>query len=174
MPSIKPYRVPLRVCVLRVINWPQRPEFHIIDAICLSLVLVLSPKPSSNTAISREDGEESTTQQTTTTTNNHHHHRHGNNHSNSKAPFNGYTSEEYLDRLEPNGNIPANKSDLGYGKREYITYKYVYICTYILYCTDISIHILLHNVQRRDLSTRRPNRIGAQNPLLRQSCPTLH
>lgn len=24
-----------------------------------------------------------------------------------------------MDRLEPNGNIPANKSDLGYGKRKY-------------------------------------------------------
>lgn len=63
-------------------------------------------------AISREDGEEAN--------NVHHHHRgHGNNH-NSKVPFNGYNSEEYLDRLEPNGNIPANKSDLGYsGKRKY-------------------------------------------------------
>ncbi|KAJ6641370.1 hypothetical protein Bhyg_06309 [Pseudolycoriella hygida] len=58
-------------------------------------------------AISREDGEDS---------NHHNHHRgHGNNH-NSKVPFNGYNSEEYLDRLEPNGNIPVNKSDLGYGK----------------------------------------------------------
>lgn len=64
-------------------------------------------------AISREDGEDS----------NHHnivHHRggHANNHGN-KVPYNGYNSEEFLDRLEPNGNIPANKSDLGYGKREY-------------------------------------------------------
>ncbi len=62
-------------------------------------------------AISREDGEDS---------NHHNHHRgHGNNH-NSKVPFNGYNSEEYLDRLEPNGNIPVNKSDLGYSKRKYI------------------------------------------------------
>lgn len=62
------------------------------------------------TAISREDGEDS---------NHHNHHRgHGNNH-NSKVPFNGYNSEEYLDRLEPNGNIPVNKSDLGYSKRKY-------------------------------------------------------
>lgn len=44
--------------------------------------------------------------------------RSGNSHGN-KVPFNGYNSEEYLDRLEPNGNIPTNKSDLGYGKRKY-------------------------------------------------------
>lgn len=62
-------------------------------------------------AISREDGEDS---------NHHNHHRgHGNNH-NSKVPFNGYNSEEFLDRLEPNGNIPVNKSDLGYSKRKYL------------------------------------------------------
>lgn len=30
--------------------------------------------------------------------------------------YNGYTSEEYLDRLEPNGNIPSDKS--AYNKRE--------------------------------------------------------
>ena len=67
-------------------------------------------------AISREDGEDSTTNNVHH--HHHHHHRgHGNNH-NSKVPFNGYNSEEYLDRLEPNGNIPANKSDLGYGKRK--------------------------------------------------------
>lgn len=64
-------------------------------------------------AISREDTEDSNHH------NHHNHHRsgHGNTHGN-KAPFNGYNSEEYLDRLEPNGNIPANKSDLGYGKRK--------------------------------------------------------
>lgn len=32
----------------------------------------------------------------------------------TKLPFNGY-SDEFLDRLEPNGNIPAEK-DLRYGK----------------------------------------------------------
>lgn len=32
-----------------------------------------------------------------------------------KLPYNGY-SDEFLDRLEPNGNIPAGKGDLGYGK----------------------------------------------------------
>ncbi|XP_037946366.1 histone-lysine N-methyltransferase Suv4-20-like [Teleopsis dalmanni] len=63
--------------------------------------------------ISREDGEES---------NHHHHHHHhhhhrgghGHNHGN-KVPYNGYNSEEYLDRLEPNGNIPADKSNCRYG-----------------------------------------------------------
>ena len=32
----------------------------------------------------------------------------------SKLPYNGY-SDEFLDRLEPNGNIPTDK-DLRYGK----------------------------------------------------------
>ncbi|KAF7263050.1 hypothetical protein GWI33_003684 [Rhynchophorus ferrugineus] len=45
------------------------------------------------TAISKEEAEE-------------HNHHHG------KLPYNGY-SDEFLDRLEPNGNIPAGK---GYGK----------------------------------------------------------
>ncbi|KAL5293282.1 CDK14 family protein [Megaselia abdita] len=46
----------------------------------------------------------------------HHHHRggHGHNHGN-KVPYNGYNSEEYLDRLEPNGNIPSDKSSCRYG-----------------------------------------------------------
>lgn len=69
-------------------------------------------------AISREDGEDSNHHHT----HHHHHHRgHGNNHGN-KVPFNGYNSEEYLDRLEPNGNIPANKSDLGHRLSEYKTF----------------------------------------------------
>lgn len=34
----------------------------------------------------------------------------------SKSQYNGYNSEEYLDRLEPNGNIPADKSS--YNKRK--------------------------------------------------------
>lgn len=64
-------------------------------------------------AISREDGEDSNHQHQL-----HHHHNHrGNSHGN-KVSYNGYNSEEYLDRLETNGNIPANKSDLGYGKRK--------------------------------------------------------
>lgn len=45
-------------------------------------------------AISKEDSEE---------------------HSHGKLPYNGY-SDEFLDRLEPNGNIPASKGDIGYGK----------------------------------------------------------
>lgn len=75
-------------------------------------------------AISREDGEDSNHHHQHQLHHHHHHHHnhhrsgHGNNHSN-KVPYNGYNSEEYLDRLEPNGNIPANKSDLGYGKRKY-------------------------------------------------------
>lgn len=32
-----------------------------------------------------------------------------------KLPYNGY-SDEFLDRLEPNGNIPSGKGDLRYGK----------------------------------------------------------
>ena len=34
----------------------------------------------------------------------------------SKLPFNGY-SDEFLDRLEPNGNIPNDK-DIRYGKSQ--------------------------------------------------------
>lgn len=83
------------------------------------------------TAISREDGEDSNHHQHQINHYNHsssskriwkqswHQHRSG--HSN-EVPFNGYNSEEYLDRLEPNGNIPANKSDLGYGKRKWNVY----------------------------------------------------
>lgn len=63
-------------------------------------------------SISREENDDSTQH------NNHHHphhlHHHGHNRG-SKVPFNGYTSEEYLDRLEPNGNIP----DKTYNKRKY-------------------------------------------------------
>lgn len=57
-------------------------------------------------AISREENDE--------TTNNHNHH--GHNRSNNKMPYNGY-SEEYLDRLETNGNIPADKS---FNKRKFM------------------------------------------------------
>lgn len=61
-------------------------------------------------SISREENDDSTQH------NNHHHphhlhHHHGHGHNRgSKVPFNGYTSEEYLDRLEPNGNIPVDKT----------------------------------------------------------------
>ncbi|XP_017070906.1 cyclin-dependent kinase 14 isoform X2 [Drosophila eugracilis] len=63
--------------------------------------------------ISREDGEESTHHH-----HHHHHHRggHGGHHNHgNKVPYNGYNSEEYLDRLEPNGNIPADKTNCRYG-----------------------------------------------------------
>ncbi|EAT34880.1 AAEL012914-PA, partial [Aedes aegypti] len=66
--------------------------------------------------ISREENDDNSTQH-----NNHHHphhlhHHHGHGHNRgSKVPFNGYTSEEYLDRLEPNGNIPVDKT---YNKRK--------------------------------------------------------
>ncbi|XP_021698650.1 cyclin-dependent kinase 14 isoform X2 [Aedes aegypti] len=62
-------------------------------------------------SISREENDDNSTQH-----NNHHHphhlhHHHGHGHNRgSKVPFNGYTSEEYLDRLEPNGNIPVDKT----------------------------------------------------------------
>uniref|UniRef100_A0A1B0GL60 Uncharacterized protein n=1 Tax=Lutzomyia longipalpis TaxID=7200 RepID=A0A1B0GL60_LUTLO len=65
--------------------------------------------------ISREDGEES--HQHHHHHHHHHHHRGGHQNHGSKVPFNGYNSDEYLDRLEPNGNIPADKSDLRYGKQ---------------------------------------------------------
>ncbi|KMY97377.1 cyclin-dependent kinase 14 isoform X4 [Drosophila erecta] len=63
--------------------------------------------------ISREDGDESTHHH-----HHHHHHRggHGGHHNHgNKVPYNGYNSEEYLDRLEPNGNIPADKTNCRYG-----------------------------------------------------------
>lgn len=96
----------------------------------ISLICILFSRVSPSIAISREDGEDSNHHQHQINHYNHsssskriwkqswHQHRSG--HSN-EVPFNGYNSEEYLDRLEPNGNIPnipANKSDLGYGKRK--------------------------------------------------------
>jgi hypothetical protein len=50
-------------------------------------------------AISKEEAEDSSTR-------------------NSKLPYNGY-SDEFLDRLEPNGNIPTHK-DMRYGKDVFI------------------------------------------------------
>lgn len=106
----------------------------------LPLSLSLSFAASIHPAISREDPEDSNNH----LQHNHHHHHlhrsgHGNNQSN-KIPFNGYNSEEYLDRLEPNGNIPANKSDLGYGKR-----KLCFVClrTDSLWVLCLHLHLLL-------------------------------
>lgn len=36
-------------------------------------------------------------------------------HNHGRLPYNGY-SDEFLDRLEPNGNIPPGKGDIRYGK----------------------------------------------------------
>lgn len=69
-------------------------------------------------AISREENDE--------TTNNHNHH--GHNRSNNKMPYNGY-SEEYLDRLETNGNIPADKS---FNKRKFHRSLCYYMYDYVL------------------------------------------
>uniref|UniRef100_A0A182PPD4 Uncharacterized protein n=1 Tax=Anopheles epiroticus TaxID=199890 RepID=A0A182PPD4_9DIPT len=61
--------------------------------------------------ISREESDDTTQQNNHHHHPHHHHHHHGHGHNRGgKVPFNGYTSEEYLDRLEPNGNIPADKS----------------------------------------------------------------
>lgn len=99
---------------------------------CISLIVFFFFNSKFLAAISREDGEDSNHHQHQINHFNHsssskriwkqswHQHRSG--HSN-EVPFNGYNSEEYLDRLEPNGNIPANKSDLGYGKRKCTTNK---------------------------------------------------
>ncbi|XP_055537304.1 cyclin-dependent kinase 14 isoform X1 [Wyeomyia smithii] len=60
-------------------------------------------------SISREENDDST--QHNNHHHPHHHHHHGHGHTRGgKVPFNGYTSEEYLDRLEPNGNIPVDKT----------------------------------------------------------------
>lgn len=68
-------------------------------------------------AISRDDSEES--HQNNNNNHHHHHHHHrGGSGQNNKAQFNGYTSDEYLDRLEQNGNISNDKSDVRYGKRK--------------------------------------------------------
>lgn len=40
-------------------------------------------------------------------------------HNHGKLPYNGY-SDEFLDRLEPNGNIPPGKGDIRYGKFGFI------------------------------------------------------
>lgn len=72
------------------------------------------------TAISREEGEES-----------HNNHRGGHNHGN-KVPYNGYTSEEFLDRLEPNGNnIQSDKTS--FGKRKcFIIFYFFCVCLWFL------------------------------------------
>ncbi|CAH0547768.1 unnamed protein product [Brassicogethes aeneus] len=57
------------------------------------LLCTLLPTSHGSSAISKEEAEE---------------HNHG------KMPYNGY-SDEFLDRLEPNGNIPAGKGDIRYG-----------------------------------------------------------
>lgn len=63
-------------------------------------------------AISREDNDDSTHHHH----HHHHHHRGGHSHNHgNKVPYNGYNSEEYLDRLEPNGNIPSDKNNCRYG-----------------------------------------------------------
>lgn len=72
-------------------------------------------------AISREDGDD--------TTHHHHHHNHhrgGGSHHNhgNKVPYNGYNSEEYLDRLEPNGNIPADKTNCRYGGKFFFFFSF--------------------------------------------------
>lgn len=54
-------------------------------------------------AVSKEEAEDQ---------NHHHHHHH---HHHGKLPYNGY-SDEFLDRLEPNGNIPEGKGDIRYGE----------------------------------------------------------
>lgn len=55
-----------------------------------------------------------------------------------QLPYNGY-SEEFLDRLEPNGNIPADK-DRRYGKfcklKKFYNY-YIYIYTIQCLYTNI-------------------------------------
>lgn len=61
-------------------------------------------------SISREENDDSTQHNNLHHPHHlHHHHGHGHNRG-GKGPFNGYTSEEYLDRLEPNGNIPVDKT----------------------------------------------------------------
>lgn len=97
--------------------------------------------PLAHVAISREDGEDSNHHQHQINHYNHsssskriwkqswHQHRSGNS---NEVPFNGYNSEEYLDRLEPNGNIPANKSDLGYGKRKFYKAKFSFYFFYFI------------------------------------------
>lgn len=55
-------------------------------------------------AISREETEENLA-------------GHARNTTGKSHQYNGYNSEEYLDRLEQNGNIPSDKSS--YNKRKY-------------------------------------------------------
>lgn len=59
-------------------------------------------------------------------------------HSPGKLPYNGY-SDEFLDRLEPNGNIPEGKSDLKYGT----SYSF-FLFGYILGCRIFYVHTPIH------------------------------
>lgn len=79
-------------------------------------------------AISREDSEESHHNNHNSSHHLHHHHRSG--HTNgsgvvggNKGQYNGFTSDEYLDRLEPsNGNV--EKSDKRYAKRKFLHFMF--------------------------------------------------
>lgn len=80
---------------------------------------------SISAAISREDSEES--HHNNHNNNSHHLHHHRSGHTNgsgggggvgTKGQFNGFTSDEYLDRLEPKGNVQNEKSDKRYAKRK--------------------------------------------------------
>lgn len=77
---------------------------------------------SSSAAISREDSEESHHNNHNNSHHLHHHHRsgHTNGSGGNKGQYNGFTSDEYLDRLEPsNGNVQHEKSDKRYAKRKF-------------------------------------------------------
>lgn len=52
-------------------------------------------------------------------------------HNHGKLPYNGY-SDEFLDRLEPNGNIPADKVNIRYGKYTHNNDIRIYVHIYFM------------------------------------------
>lgn len=89
-------------------------------------ILICKSRSCLSAAISREDSEES--HHNNHNNNSHHLHHHRSGHTNgsgggggvgTKGQYNGFTSDEYLDRLEPKGNVQNEKSDKRYAKRKF-------------------------------------------------------
>lgn len=103
----------------------SRTTFSVSSGYSFAKPFLLSLSLSISAAISREDSEES--HHNNHNNNSHHLHHHRSGHTNgsgggggvgTKGQYNGFTSDEYLDRLEPKGNVQNEKSDKRYAKRK--------------------------------------------------------
>lgn len=90
------------IAMKMAMNQPGPLAFILINAVMVDCSIIA--------AISREETDENLASHT----------------RGSKSQYNGYNSEEYLDRLEPNGNIPTDKSS--YSKRK-LTDSFLFLCS---------------------------------------------